>query len=153
MVVRFHFNYIFSLKDRKHLKQFVSVIFNNEKTSASSLNVIFCDDDFLLGINRQFLNHDYYTDIISFNLNENIVPVDGEVYISIDRVKDNALNFKSSFFLELHRVLFHGVLHFCGYNDRSEKDKKVMKDKEDFYLNKYLVSRETKKNVPRETNR
>ncbi len=143
MKVQFHFNYKVSLSNRKKLKLYVDEIFKKEKYFASSLDIIFCDDEFLLTINREFLDHDFYTDIISFNLNSDLLPVEGEIYISIDRVKENASVYNCSVALELHRVIFHGVLHFCGYEDGSKRDKIIMRKKEDLYLKKYFVSRET----------
>jgi rRNA maturation RNase YbeY len=142
-MVKFHFNYSLSLNKRKELKQFIADIFKKEKTLVSSIDIVFCDDEFLLNINRKFLNHDFYTDIITFNLEEGLKPVVGEIYISVDRVYDNASFFGCSLKLELHRVIFHGILHLCGYKDTSVREKKVMKGKEDFYLKKYFVPRET----------
>lgn len=144
MIVRLHFQYKTSLTNRKKLKQFLKEIFINESTPASSLDIIFCDDKFLLDINRRFLNHDYYTDIISFNLNKDLYPVEGEIYLSIDRIKENALVFNSSTAFELHRVIIHGVLHLCGFNDTSKEEQLFMREKEDLYLHQYLVSRGTK---------
>ncbi len=144
MAVHFHFNSKVSLRNRKKLKQFINEIFVYESTPASSLDIIFCDDKFLLDINRRFLNHDYYTDIISFNLNRRKYPVEGEIYISIDRIKENAFVFNCSLAFELHRVLIHGVLHFCGYTDNSKRNRLIMREKEDLYLKKYFVSREIK---------
>lgn len=103
-----------------------------------SLTYIFCSDEYLLGINRQFLRHDYYTDIISFNLAAKKAPVEGEIYISLDRVKDNARQLKLPFKQELHRVIFHGALHLCGYKDKLRKDITLMRKMEDFYLKKYF---------------
>ncbi|MEO7263684.1 MAG: rRNA maturation RNase YbeY [Ferruginibacter sp.] len=153
MVIKFHFNSSVTLNNRNKLKLFISKIFKWEKTNATSLDIVFCDDEFLIDINRKFLNHDYYTDIISFNLNDDFFPVVGEIYISIDRVNANALTYNCSLTSELHRVIFHGVLHFCGFNDTTSGEKILMKAKEDLYLHKYFVSRGTKNAVPRETNR
>lgn len=102
-----------------------------------SINYIFCTDNALLKINRQFLNHDFYTDIITFDLSES-TSVRAEVYISVDRVKDNAQEIGVSFKSEVHRVIFHGALHLCGYKDKSKKEKEKMRRKEEFYLKKYL---------------
>ncbi len=105
------------------------------------VNIIFCDDKFLLTLNLQFLHHDYYTDILSFPFSANGKPLIAEVYISTDRVKDNAKNLESSFREELHRVIFHGILHFCGYNDKSKTDIKKMRVAEDRYLASYFRHR------------
>ncbi|PVD51120.1 rRNA maturation RNase YbeY [Terrimonas sp.] len=124
------------LTDRNKLKGFIQQLFKKEKTSLDSLQYIFCSDDFLLQVNKQYLKHDYYTDIITFNLGEKAV--EGEIYISIDRVKDNATTYKTSFKRELHRVIFHGALHLCGYKDKLNEEKKVMRAKEDRYLQEYF---------------
>ena len=88
-------------------------------------------------INRQFLKHDYYTDIITFDLSDTNA-IHAEVYISIERVKENATTLKASFKSELHRVIFHGALHLCGYKDKSDTEKKKMRQKEDVYLSCYF---------------
>ena len=126
----------FSLKNRSVLKKFIESIFRRERKKLASLNYIFCSDKDLLNINRQFLNHDFYTDIITFDLSVSD-KVDAEVYISVDRVRENAEKMKVSFKSELHRVLFHGVLHLCSYNDKTKRDKAEMTSKEDFYLKQY----------------
>ena len=104
------------------------------------LNFIFCSDDILLGINNEFLSHDYYTDVITFNNNvgTNII---GEIYISLDRVIENAKELKSDFNDELRRVVVHGVLHLCGFNDQTLLEIELMRKKENEYL--LYVSRET----------
>ena len=91
-----------------------------------------------MGINKKILNHNYYTDIITFNLSEDKSDIVGEIYISVDRVKDNAYQLNESFKTELHRVMFHGILHLCGLEDKTKKDILLMRAKEDFYLNKYF---------------
>lgn len=134
-----HFFYPYKkdiLTKRNKLKQFIQHIFKKEKTKLESLQFVFCSDDFLLEINRQYLKHDYFTDIITFNLGDKEVA--GEVYISIDRVKDNAAAYKTSFKKELHRVIFHGALHLCGYKDKLNEEKKIMRVKEDRYLQEYF---------------
>jgi rRNA maturation RNase YbeY len=136
--VDFHFLEPASLKDRQILKAFLRSLFKKEGTKLDSLRYIFCSDKYLLEINRQYLNHDDYTDIITFNLSDSPVPVNGEIYISVDRVKDNARQFNTSFRQELHRVIFHGALHLCGYKDKSSKDEKLMREKENQYLALYF---------------
>lgn len=136
--VDFHFLEPASLKDRQILKAFLRSLFKKEGTKLDSLRYIFCSDKYLLEINRQYLNHDDYTDIITFNLSDNPAPVNGEIYISVDRVKENAGKFKTSFRQELHRVIFHGALHLCGYKDKSSKDEKLMREKENQYLALYF---------------
>lgn len=126
-----------SLRQRTALKTFIASIFKTEKKNLSAINYIFCTDKRLLEINRQFLKHDYYTDIITFQLTPPDQPVEAEVYISVDRVKDNAISLGESFSRELHRVIFHGALHLCGYGDKSKREKEKMREKEEAYLKKY----------------
>ena len=107
-----------------------------ENKKLKSINYIFGSDKFLHGINVQALNHDTLTDVITFSYGEEEV-IEGEVYISLDRVKDNAKTFNKEPYNELLRVIIHGVLHLCGYNDKSEEEEKMMRQKEDFYLARY----------------
>jgi rRNA maturation RNase YbeY len=138
MAIHFFFQKpVASLKQRQQLKQFLLTLFKKEKHLLSSLTYIFCSDDELLEINRQFLKHDYYTDIITFNLAPKKAPIEGEVYISIDRVKENALQLGISIKEELHRVIFHGALHLCGYKDKSKNDILEMRRAEDKYIKLY----------------
>lgn len=127
------------LRDRLKLKKYLIYIGKKENTLFSSLNIIFCSDDELLSINKDFLQHDYYTDIITFDLTETgEIKKTAELYISIDRVRNNAISYNSSIKKELHRVIFHGVLHLCGFKDKKEKDIKLMRQKEDEYLRHYF---------------
>lgn len=128
----------FSLNKRSSLKTFIESIFKVERQPFADLNIIFCTDDYLLGVNKRFLNHDFYTDIVTFNLAGNKQPVNGEIYISIDRVKDNANKLHVSFKSEIHRVIFHGVLHLCGYLDKTKSQIKLMREMEDKYLSGYF---------------
>ena len=136
--VCFFFKTTVSLQDRTKLKKFIEAIFRKEKSQLCSLNYIFCNDKYLLEINRQYLKHDYYTDIITFELSQNKMPIEGEVYISIDRVKDNARLLHQPFYMELHRVIFHGTLHLCGYRDMNKKQSKEMREMETKCLNEYF---------------
>ncbi len=139
MPVQFFFlHHNVSLVNRKALKQFVAAIFKNEKKPLHSLNYIFCSDDYLLQINKAHLNHNFYTDIITFDLSEPQKGTTGEVYISTDRVKDNAATLGVSIKEELHRVIFHGALHLCGYKDKATTDIKRMRKAEDRYLSRYF---------------
>lgn len=132
--VRFHFiTAAPSLKRRKELKAFIVRLFQKEKKKLEGLNYIFCSDEYLLGINRDFLKHDYYTDIITFDLS-NGPATNGEIYISVDRVKDNAKELNQPFSREMQRVIFHGALHLCGYKDKKPADIKQMRSKEDYYI-------------------
>lgn len=122
------------LQNREGLKSFLIKLFKKEQTALTSLNVIFCSDDGLLEMNRQYLQHNYYTDIITFLLSAKGTPVEAELYISIDRIRENAQLNKTSFKNELHRVIFHGCLHLAGYNDKSSQQIKKIREREDYYL-------------------
>ncbi len=113
----------------------------SEEKKPGVVNLICCNDEYLFNINKEFLKHSYYTDIITFDYCENDV-VGGDLYISIDRVKENAESLKEPFNTEFRRVCIHGVLHLCGFSDKSHQQKKAMRDKENYYLEKY-VSRGT----------
>jgi probable rRNA maturation factor len=127
-----------SLANRSILKQFLQYVFKKEGKRLESLNYIFCTDTFLLQVNREYLKHDFYTDIITFDLSENKA-IQAEIYISVDRVRENSMKLGVSFKSELLRVIFHGVLHLCGYNDKTNAEKKKIRTKEEFYLNKYTL--------------
>lgn len=127
----------FVLKNRTRLKKFIESIFQTEKKKLRILNYVFVSDKHLVKINREFLHHDYYTDIITFELSENHF-THGEIYISVDRVKDNAKTLNNSFKSELHRVIFHGALHLCGYVDNTNAEKEKIREKENFYLSRYF---------------
>jgi probable rRNA maturation factor len=128
----------FSLSGRTRLKTFIGSVFKKEKKQLGQLSYIFCSDDYLLEINRQYLNHDFFTDIISFDLSGPGPALNAEIYISVDRVRDNARDFKSSFKNELHRVIFHGALHLCGYKDKKRVDQQKMRKMENKYLDLYF---------------
>ena len=129
----------FNLNNRSGLKKFIESLFKKEGRKLSAINYIFCSDKRLLEINQQFLSHDYYTDIITFDLSESNA-VQAEIYISIDRVRDNSKNLGISFKSELHRVIFHGALHLCGYGDKTKKQEEEMRAKENFFLSEYFSS-------------
>lgn len=116
------------------LKTFIESIFKKEKKQLAGLRYVFCSDDMLLDINRNFLQHDYFTDIITFGLSKKGQPIEGEIYISIDRVKDNAQMLGQTYKEEMLRVLFHGALHLCGYKDKTKSEIITMRAKEDQYL-------------------
>lgn len=144
MAVNFFFQEIkITLSGRNRLKQFIEQLFKAEKKALVSINYIFCSDTNLLAINQQFLKHDYYTDTITFNLSNNLHIIEGEVYISVDRVRENAQKLNLTLKEELHRVLFHGTLHLCGYKDKTIKEKRKMTKREDKYLRAYLFDRST----------
>ena len=127
-------NVAFVLKDKLLLKKFLSSVFAQERVDFKSISYIFCTEGFLLKLNQQYLNHDTLTDILTFNLSGVELPIISEIYISIERVTENAESVKTTFLNELHRVMIHGILHLCGYNDHTKKEKKSMRTKEDFYL-------------------
>ncbi len=124
------------IKNKQQLLNFIPFIFSGENKLLDSLSIISCSDDYLLDLNKQFLDHDYFTDILTFDLRkeEEIV---GEIYISIDRVKENSLVHGVTFLDEFCRILFHGILHLCGYLDKTAVEKRQMTHKEDFYLNEF----------------
>lgn len=139
MVVEFNFQKKIVLANRSGLKDFILSIFRKEKKKPGTITYIFCSDEYLLEINRSFLNHDYFTDIITFDLSEpGSKLIDAEIYISVDTIRDNATRFNNSITKELHRVIFHGVLHLCGYKDKTPKDQTLMTQKEDYYLGQYF---------------
>ena len=127
------------LKQKRKLSVFIDVIISKymKNVQTAELNVIFCTDAFLLEMNKNFLDHDTFTDIITFDLSESKKALEGEIYISVERVRENAKIFKTTYTDELHRVIFHGVLHLCGFKDKKEKDQKVMRENEDYCLEHY----------------
>lgn len=136
--VQFHFlSPVPNLRNRTALKAFLLSTLKKKHRHVSAVNYIFCSDDYLLNINKQFLNHHYFTDIITFDLSEAEGLV-AEIYISVDRVKDNAASYNTSFINELHRVIFHGALHLCGLKDKSPKESAEMRAAEQKILNRYF---------------
>lgn len=127
-----------TLGNRVALKAFIEKQMKKEGMRIECLQYVFCSDKYLLGINKQFLNHDYYTDIISFDLSETKGELIGDIYISVDRVKENAKIMKVTQVNELLRVIFHGALHFCGYKDKKPTDAKLMRSMEDKWISAYL---------------
>lgn len=126
------------IENRIKLKSFVEQIFKSEKRVLGSLTYIFCSDKILLRMNQKYLNHNYYTDILTFDLSENEKNIIAEIYISVDRVKENAKNLKTSFKSEICRVIFHGALHLCGYKDKNKDQIILMREKENYYLSRYF---------------
>ena len=127
-----------SLANRGHLKKYIEAIFKKEAQKLDTVNFIFCSDNVLLEINQKYLKHDFYTDIITFNLS-NTKAIRAEIYISIDRVRENSLELGVPIKSELLRVIFHGVLHLCGYNDKTKVEKKEIREKEDYFLKRYQL--------------
>jgi len=125
----------FELAEKEKIANWILSIITSEGYEEGEISYVFCDDAFLLKLNVQFLNHDTLTDIISFDYSVG-KEVSGEIYISIDRVKENAKEYAVSFLEELHRVIIHGVLHYCGYNDKNDEEAKRMREKENESLAK-----------------
>ena len=123
----------FDFANKLICKRWLKLVSEAESKTVGDINVIFCSDSYLLDINQKYLQHDYYTDIITFDYCEGDV-LSGDLFISIDSVKDNASHFSSCFEDELNRVIVHGVLHLIGYDDHCEEDIAMMRSKEDFYL-------------------
>jgi probable rRNA maturation factor len=139
--IYFHDLKISRLKDKNLLKGFLRTIFQKEKKLYTQIDIIFCSDTYLLDLNRKFLSHNYYTDTLTFLIENK--PIVGEIYISIDRVKDNSKELKISYQRELVRVIIHSCLHLCGYTDDTHTHKRKMLEKQENYLNEFFVSRET----------
>ena len=122
----------FILGEQEKIADWIRETIEEEGFQLGRIDYVFCSDNYLLEINRKHLGHDDFTDIITFPLEEN--PVTGEIYISIDRVRENSISFQSGFEDELHRVMIHGVLHLCGYDDHEDDDIREIRDKEEDYL-------------------
>lgn len=123
----------FELPNNKKTQDWVVNAIINEQKEVGDINYIFCSDEYLHKINLKYLNHDTYTDIITFNYCQDNV-IFSDIFISIDRVKENAITYKKTFINELHRVIIHGILHLVGYNDKTQNEQDQMTAKEDFYL-------------------
>jgi probable rRNA maturation factor len=137
--IHFYFENInVDLKQRGKLKAFLAGLISKEKKGLADLSYIFCTDKNLLKINRNHLGHDFYTDVITFDLSSSSNEILADVYISAERVKANSKTLNRPFKEELHRVMLHGLLHLCGYNDKTQVQKQVMRAKEDFYLDLYF---------------
>jgi len=140
MAVRiFHPGVKLPIRVKARLTQFIPELFDRERKPLRDLSIIFCTDDQLLSLNREFLGHEDYTDILTFDLS---VPprqgMTGELYISVERVRENAAKFKESFDNELYRVIFHGMLHLCGYKDKTRKEKLLIRHKENEYVEMFF---------------
>lgn len=127
----------FSLKNQKKIKNWIKEIIMEENFQAGDINFIFCSDEYIYEINKKYLNHDYYTDVISFDYTENKM-INGDIFISIDRINDNAKEFNIPFEEELYRVIIHGILHILGYKDKLKKDLEIMRIKENLCLKKLM---------------
>jgi probable rRNA maturation factor len=127
-------NYPFKLEHPRKTSKWIKESIQKEKKILEQINFIFCSDAYLLEINRQYLNHNYLTDIVTFDQSESLNTIQGDIFISIDRVNENASKFRVPFDQEFHRVLIHGVLHLIGYSDKDSTSKAKMRKKEDAYL-------------------
>ncbi|AFJ90560.1 rRNA maturation RNase YbeY [Blattabacterium sp. (Blaberus giganteus)] len=124
----------FSIKEESFFIKEICILLNNEGMFVGNINYIFCNDDYLLDMNKKYLRKNFYTDVLAFNYSINKY-ISGDIFISIDRVYDNSKQWNQFFISELKRVMIHAILHFLGYDDHNHIEKKIMKKKEEFYLN------------------
>ncbi|WP_341215551.1 rRNA maturation RNase YbeY [uncultured Wocania sp.] len=132
-MINFNYETDFLLQNEDDISSWISEAINAEGFKEDEINYVFCDDKYLHKLNVEFLKHDTLTDIISFDYSVGKI-IQGDIFISIERVEDNAKDFQTSFIEELHRVIIHGILHYCGYKDKIDEDAKVMRNKENYYL-------------------
>ena len=137
-MISFNYETDFELENEEQYKDWISRIIESEGFDEGEINYIFCDDDYLHKINVEYLDHDTLTDIISFDYTVGNL-IQGDIFVSVERVKDNANDFNVSFEEELKRVLSHGVLHYCGYKDKSPKDEALMRSKEEEKMKMFHV--------------
>ena len=137
-MITFNYESEFNLENESVYSNWIARIIESEEYLIGEINYIFCDDEYLHTINVQYLNHDTLTDIISFDYTEGKV-ISGDIFISTERVHDNAIDFNVSFNEELKRVMVHGVLHYCGYKDKSEDEERIMRQKEDEKIKMFHV--------------
>jgi probable rRNA maturation factor len=144
MALRYYEQHVRSgLKDKRKLSSFLQALIRRQRPAVKDIELtyIFCHDDYLLEINKEFLKHDTLTDIITFDMSEKPETLQGEVYISVDRVRENSDKYNTSYEEELHRVIFHGALHLCGFKDKKTADKQRMRQEEDLCLSQYFSSK------------
>ena len=132
-MINFNYETEFSIYNETEITDWITNVISEENFILDEINYTFCNDDQMLKLNVEYLNHDTLTDIISFDNSIGKI-IQGDIFISIERVVDNAKDFKVSLEEELHRVMVHGVLHYCGYKDKSESESKLMRQKEDYYI-------------------
>ncbi|GAA3656126.1 rRNA maturation RNase YbeY [Flavivirga jejuensis] len=132
-MINFNYETDFSLESEEEISNWILNTVSEETYKIEEINYVFCDDEYLHKLNVEFLNHDTLTDIISFDYSIGKL-IQGDIFISIERVKDNAKDFSVSFKEELNRVIIHGILHYCGYKDKTDEDATVMREKENHYL-------------------
>ena len=121
----------FNLNEEEQIKIWINKMAETHDKNITTINYIFCSDKYLLKINQKYLNHDNYTDIITFNNSDNLNEIEGDIFISVERVKDNAHKAQQNFNDELHRVIIHGLLHLIGFNDSNKEERKIIRKKED----------------------
>lgn len=138
-MIDFNYENDFKLQNETDIAAWITNVITTEQRLLGEINYIFCDDEYLLKLNVEFLNHDTYTDIISFDYTLGNT-VSGDIFISVDRVQDNSKKFNTTFNDEMLRVLVHGILHYCGYKDKTDEEKSVMRKKENFYINTFLTN-------------
>ncbi|MFM7017437.1 rRNA maturation RNase YbeY [Flavobacterium sp.] len=143
-MISFNYENDFELSNEEQFSNWISRVIASEEKREGEISYIFCDDDYLLNLNEQYLNHDTLTDIISFDYSMGD-EIHGDIFISTERVKDNANDFKVFFEEELKRVMVHGVLHYCGYKDKTEEDEALMRSKEDEKIKMFHVEHLNKK--------
>lgn len=139
-MILFHSKTNFKIQNKRILKNWIKYVCSDFDKNAQDLNFIFMSDKDLLELNIKYLNHDFYTDVITFNYCEEI-NISGDIFISIDRVKENAISLNFSFLNELYRVMIHGVLHLLGFEDHTNAEKKQMRSLEDKYLNNEFITK------------
>ena len=133
-ILFFSENIDFILKNKAILREWLVNSISNQGKKPENINIIFCNDDYLLEINKKYLNKNTLTDVITFDYSEQEKVISGDIYISYKRIVDNATKYKQTVNNELHRIIIHGILHLIGYNDNTENQKEIMTQKEDYYL-------------------
>ena len=136
MVTYFFEDTDFKLKNKTKIKKWLKLVAESEVFSLGAVSVIFCSDNYILDINQHFLQHDYFTDIITFDYSEG-EKISGDLFISVDSVRENSIEYGTEFEEELHRVIVHGILHLIGYDDHTDEDIRTMRSKENYYLSLY----------------
>lgn len=132
-MINFNYETDFKFLETEDIIRWIETVVKSEGYKLGDINYVFCDDDYLHKLNTEFLDHDTLTDIISFDYSVG-KELHGDIFVSIERVRENAVDFNVDFDNELRRVMIHGILHYCGYNDKNTLDKKEMRDKENVYL-------------------
>ena len=137
-MISFNYETEFELQNESDFSKWLSEVILSENKKEGEINYIFCDDDYLLEINQQYLDHDTLTDIISFDYSV-VNEINGDIFVSVERVKENASDYKVTFHEEIQRVLVHGILHYCGYKDKTESDELIMRAKEEEKMKMFHV--------------